>query len=48
MRDAHTALVAYARSAGRVTDLASLVQAMEAFAARAKRLGQAVVALQEI
>jgi hypothetical protein len=48
MRAAHTALVQYARSAGRVTDLASLVQAMETFAARAKRLGQAVVALQEL
>jgi hypothetical protein len=48
MRDAHTALVEYARSAGRVSDLASLVQAMETFAARAKRLGQAVVALQEL
>jgi predicted DNA-binding ribbon-helix-helix protein len=48
MRDAHTALVSYARSAGRVTDLASLVEAMEAFSARARRLGQAVVALQEL
>jgi hypothetical protein len=48
MRNAHTALVVYARSAGRVNDLANLVQAMETFAARAKRLGRAVVALQEL
>jgi hypothetical protein len=48
MRDAHTALVAYARSGGRVNDLASLVQAMETFSARAKRLGQAVTALEEL
>jgi hypothetical protein len=48
MRDAHTALVVYARSAGRVTDLASLVDAMETFAARAKRVGQAVAALEQL
>jgi hypothetical protein len=48
MRAAHTALVAYAGSAGRVSDLARLVEAMETFAARAKRLGQAVVALQQL
>ena len=48
MRRAHTALVRYARSAGKVDDLAGLVEAMETFSARARRLGQAVQALREL
>ena len=39
MRIAHTALVAYARSAGRVSDFASLVEAMETFAAAGQTTG---------
>lgn len=45
MAKAHTALVKYAKSGQKVTDLASLVEAMEAFAARAANVGRAVHAL---
>jgi hypothetical protein len=48
MRDAHAALVKYARSAGKPSDILTLAAAMEAFAARAQALGQAVHALKGI
>lgn len=48
MAKAHSALVAYAKSGQKVNDLASLVSAMEDFAARAKIIGQAVQELKEI
>jgi hypothetical protein len=48
MKKAHTALVKYAKSSHKVTDLASLVDAMEVFAARAKSIGQSIQALREI
>jgi len=46
MAKAHNALVKYAESSHKVTDLASLVDAMEAFAARAVSIGKAVQALR--
>jgi hypothetical protein len=46
MVKAHTALINYAKSRHNATDLASLVEAMEAFAARAVNIGQAVQALR--
>jgi hypothetical protein len=46
MAKAHVALVKYAESSHKATDLASLVDAMEAFAARAVSIGRAVQALQ--
>ena len=48
MAKAHSALVKYAKSKQKVNDLASLVSAMEDFAARAKIIGQAVQELREI
>ena len=48
MKKAHTALIKYAKSSHKVTDLASLDDAMEAFAARAKEIGQAIQALREL
>ncbi len=48
MAKAHTALVEYAKSAHKVNDLASLVSAMEAFAARAVSIGQSVQALKQL
>jgi hypothetical protein len=42
MASAHTALVNYAKSPKGPTDLASLVDAIETFAARAQRVGQAI------
>ena len=48
MAKAHSALVAYAKSGQKKTDLASLVSAMEDFAARAKIIGQAIQELKEI
>lgn len=48
MAKAHSALVDYARSAHKVRDLASLVSAMEAFAAKAGSIGKSVQALREI
>lgn len=48
MAKAHSALVTYAKSGQEATDLASLVSAMEDFAARAKIIGQAVQELREI
>jgi len=48
MKRAHTALVKYARSSHKVTDLASLVDAMEVFASRAKSLGESIQVLREI
>jgi len=48
MAAAHSALVKYAKSGQKVTDLASLVSAMEDFAARAKIIGQAVQELKEL
>lgn len=48
MAKAHTALVTYAKSSHKVMDLASLVDAMEAFAARAASIGQAVQALHQL
>lgn len=48
MARAHTSLVTYARSPKKVSDLASLVEAMEAFAARAAIVGQAVQQLRNL
>lgn len=48
MKKAHTALLKYAKSSHKVTDLASLVDAMEDFASRAKSIGQAIQALREL
>ena len=48
MKDAHTALVDFAKSGSKKVNLATLADAMETFAARAKRIGQAVQALREI
>ncbi len=48
MAKAHTALVEYSKSAHKVKDLASLVSAMEAFAARAVSIGQSVQALRQL
>jgi hypothetical protein len=48
MSKAHSALVKYAKSGHKVNDLASLVDAMEAFATRAKSILQAVQALRTI
>jgi len=48
MAKAHSALVTYAKSGQKATNLASLVSAMEDFAARAKIIGQAVQELREI
>lgn len=48
MAKAHAALVSYARSRKKIVDFGTLVDAMESFAARAQRLGQAVQALREI
>ena len=48
MAKAHSALVTYAKSRQKVTDLASLISALEDFAARAKIIGQAVQELREI
>jgi hypothetical protein len=48
MARAHAALVGYARSRKKIVDFGTLVDAMEAFSARAQRLGQAVQALREI
>jgi len=48
MAKAHSALITYAKSEQKITDLASLVSAMEDFAARAKIIGQAVQELREI
>lgn len=48
MAMAHSALVTYAKSAHKTTDLASLVEAMEAFAARAMVVGQAVQELRNV
>jgi outer membrane murein-binding lipoprotein Lpp len=46
MAKAHTALVNFAKSSQKVNDLASLVEAMEAFAARAMNIGRAIQALR--
>lgn len=46
MANAHIALVNYAKSSQKANDLASLVEAMEAFAARAMNIGRAVQALR--
>lgn len=48
MARAHSALVTYAKSAHKITDLSSLVEAMEAFAARAAVIGQAVQELRNL
>lgn len=48
MAKAHAALVNFARSRKKIADFSALVDAMEAFAGRAQRLGQAVQALREI
>jgi hypothetical protein len=48
MAKAHTALVNYARSRKKIADFGALVDAMEAFAGRAQRLGLAVHALREL
>lgn len=48
MAKAHSALVVYAKSGQKKIDFASLVSAMEDFAARAKIIGQAVQELREI
>jgi hypothetical protein len=48
MQSAHSALLTYARSAGRPTDLGTFVEAMEVFSARARRVGQAVLKLQQM
>jgi hypothetical protein len=48
MAKAHSALIQYANSAHKVNDLASLVAAMESFAARAAAIGKAVQSLREI
>lgn len=48
MAKAHSALVNYAKSAHKVSDFASLVSAMEAFAARAISIGTSVRALREV
>ncbi len=48
MAKAHSALVAYAKSAHKVKDFASLAAAMDAFAARAVSIGKSVQALREI
>jgi hypothetical protein len=48
MAKAHSALIDYAKSAHKVSDLASLVSAMESFAARASAIGKAVQSLREI
>ena len=42
MAKAHSALVTYAKSGQKVNDLASLVEAMEAFATRAANIGRAI------
>ena len=46
MAKAHTALVKYAKSSQKVNDLASLVEVLEAFAARATNIGRAVQTLR--
>jgi hypothetical protein len=48
MQKAHTALVKFAKSSHKVADFASLVDAMEAFAARAQAIGQAIQSLRAI
>lgn len=48
MAKAHAALVNYARSSKKINDFGALVDAMEAFAGRAQRLGQAVNALRAL
>jgi len=48
MAQAHSALVKYAKSGQKITDLESLVSAMEDFAARAKVIGQAIQELKEL
>jgi hypothetical protein len=48
MAKAHSALIEYAKSAHKVKDLASLVSAMEAFAARAAAVGKSVQTLKEL
>jgi len=48
MAKAHTALVNYAKSAHKINDFASLVSAMEAFAARAISIGKSIQALREV
>jgi hypothetical protein len=45
---AHSALVKYARSDKRPVNFSQLVDAMDSFAARAKRIGEAVEALRHI
>jgi hypothetical protein len=48
MARAHSALVTYAKSSHEVNDFAALVEAMEAFAARAMVIGQAVQELRNL
>ena len=48
MTKAHSALIAYAKSTHKVNDLASLVSAMETFAARAAAVGKSVQSLREL
>src|SRR5262249_36187484 len=48
MAKAHTALVKYAQSSNKISSLAALVEAMEAFSARAQRIGQAIQTLHKI
>jgi hypothetical protein len=48
MAKAHSALIVYAKSAHKINDLASLVSAMETFAARAGAIGKSVQALRNL
>jgi hypothetical protein len=48
LREAHQALVAYAASSGKATDLASLENAVRAFQEEAQKLVEAVIALQRL